>query len=71
MKNVRHFLGTVKAATGNTVDKNDRQAKGGPKPGACLYCVSGTTKAYLPSHARSERHYPGDPQLNAGPWNTD
>lgn len=36
VKNVRHFLGVIKAATGNTADKNDRQAKVGTKPG--MFC---------------------------------
>ncbi|KAH8119962.1 ribosomal protein L1 [Phellopilus nigrolimitatus] len=31
IRNVRHFLSVVKAATGNTVDKSD-QSKSGPKP---------------------------------------
>ena len=40
VRNVRHFLGVVKAATGNMVDKNDRQAKGGPKPGTFMHVVN-------------------------------
>lgn len=37
VRNARHFLSVVKAATGNTADANDRQSKGGLKPG--MSCV--------------------------------
>ncbi|KAI5124138.1 hypothetical protein M0805_000949 [Coniferiporia weirii] len=32
IRNARHFLSVVKAATGNSADRNVRQSKGGPKP---------------------------------------
>lgn len=40
IRNARHFLTTVKKATGNLADKDVRQSKGGPKPGLYTYTES-------------------------------
>lgn len=38
IRNARHFLGVVKVATGNSSTVNERQSKGGPKPGKRNIC---------------------------------
>ena len=38
IRNARHFLGVVKVATGNSSIVNERQSKGGPKPGKRNIC---------------------------------
>lgn len=40
IRNARHFLTTVKKATGNLADKDVRQSKGGPKPGLYILILS-------------------------------
>lgn len=58
IRNARHFLTTVKKATGNLADKDVRQSKGGPKPGSYTNAESEYCEIYL--QISSELYYPRD-----------
>lgn len=63
IRNARHFLTTVKKATGNLADKDDRHSKGGPKPGMCI-----RSTRYIDIHlGLSKLHYPSGVDFNARP----
>lgn len=69
IRNARHFLTTVKKATGNLADKDVRQSKGGPKPGLYTY----TESEYYVIYPRifSELYYSRGLKFHTGTGHSD